>query len=72
MRRVARFLPALLLCTYLGVHNGRLALFDGNRPLEVFPYSVGSYSAADQAALKKGIAYRTQEELQRLLEDYLS
>jgi hypothetical protein len=57
---------------YLGISNGHLALFEENRPVQVFPYAVENYSYADQEALKKGIPYHTSLEKQRILEDYLS
>ena len=64
----------LLLCGYLGVYQGNLALFPSGQaqPTQVFPRAVSYYPEADQQALKAGIPYRTQAELTRLLEDYLS
>ena len=62
----------LLLGGFLGVHNGHLALFEDNRPVQVFPYAVQDYSPTDQVALTKGIPFSTSQEKQRILEDYLS
>ena len=57
---------------YLGISNGHLALIEDNHPVQVFPYAAENYSYADQDALKKGIPYHSEQEKQRILEDYLS
>ena len=62
----------LLLCGYLGIHNGYVALFEDSRAVKIYPYKAENYSPVDQAALKKGIPYGTALEKQRILEDYLS
>lgn len=64
----------LLLVGYLGLYNGNLALWRENCsvPDQVLPYRVEMYPEADQLALKKGIPYHSEEELNRLLEDFLS
>ena len=58
----------------LGISDGYIALWkEGNpKPLEVFPYQARSLPAADQQALERGIPIDSIEELNRLLEDYLS
>ena len=74
MRNKRRFLAGMLLSCYLGVHNGYLSLWQGNasQPAVVFPYPVDAFPQTDQSALNKGIPFSDQEELCRLLEDYLS
>ena len=65
---------ALILAFLLGVRDGFVALWKipGNEPLFVSPYSVSSLPAEDRKQLENGIIVRTEEELARLLEDYLS
>ena len=72
MKQLKAMCIYLLLCGYLGVHHGYVALFESNRPVQVFPYAVQDYSPADQDSLKKGIPFRSNEEKQRLMENYLS
>ena len=70
-----RILPIILsMICYLGIHNGYLALFDEDQidPLLVMPYSSKLYPESDQIALRRGIPYTNDQELSRLLEDYLS
>jgi hypothetical protein len=40
--------------------------------MEVFPYRAEMLPAADRQALEKGIRIESEDELARLLEDYLS
>ena len=74
MRNKRRYLAALLLSCYLGIHNGYVSLWENgaSQPAVVFPYPVDAFPEADRAALYKGIPYSGQKELSRLLEDYLS
>lgn len=70
-----RMLYLLLLAGfYLGLHNRYLALFEDGKaqPMLVLPYKADAYSQEDQAALAQGIPYENQEQLTRLLEDFLS
>lgn len=73
MKRKHAFL-LLLLCGYLGVYQGHLALYASgqSQPAQVFPQQVSYYPEADQQALKAGIPFHTEAEMNRLLEDYLS
>ena len=66
--------PALLLGLLLGVHEGRIALWvqGQSQPLQVFPYSAASLPDADYLALEKGIPIESRDQLNQLLEDYLS
>lgn len=68
-----RYVTCLLLVLgYLGLHKGYLALFEEGKPVMILPYKAEMYSSEDQLTLKKGIPYETEEELTRLLEDFLS
>lgn len=64
----------LLLYLTLGCFRGYVALFDKGaaEPKQIFPCPVSSLPDADQQALEKGIPVRTEDELNRLLEDFLS
>ena len=64
----------LIFTFILGCHDGFVALWtDPCREAPVvFPYSTASLPPADRARLMNGIRLETQEELARLLEDYLS
>ena len=72
--RKNRALAALILSFVLGSYNGQIALWrEGQaQPLRVFPYQVAALPEKDQAALEKGIPLGSEEELIRLIEDYLS
>ena len=72
--RVTRFIWMILLCGYLGLYQGNLALFlDGQtHPVEIFPRTVQIYPEADRRALSQGIPFSSESEMHRLLEDYLS
>ena len=64
----------LVLSLYLGLSNGRLAIYSQNdlTPLQTLPYNVSLFSAEDRNRLEKGIPFSTAAELSRLLEDYTS
>lgn len=64
----------LIFLIILGSYNGYVALFQQGRaePVQIFPYSVTSLPPADQALLDQGIVIGSLEQLQMLLEDYLS
>lgn len=68
------FRTVLLFFLILGTHRGYLALFDSGKtePKQIFPCQVALLPPADQQALEEGITVRTDEQLQQLLEDYLS
>lgn len=64
----------LLLALVLGSYKGYVALFNAGaeEPRQIYPYQVSSLPPADQQALEEGIIVRTEEQLNKLLEDYLS
>ena len=74
MRRYSAFYLSLFLAFILGIHEGRVALWEDSdrEPAVVFPYPVKLLPEEDQRALKKGIRADTEQELARLLEDFLS
>lgn len=74
MRKMRIWGAILLLCGYLGIYNGHLAIWyqDDPEPTAIFPYRETHYPDADRAALKKRIPFSDQKELTTLLEDYLS
>lgn len=74
MKRRNFTVAILALGWILGTYQGRIALWqEGNaRPIRIFPYSAAALPREDQLALEKGIAITTREDLQHLLEDYLS
>lgn len=60
-----------LLIGYLGLHNGQLAIYR-NGLAEPLPYRAELFSQFDQDALKKGIPFHSETQLNSLLEDFLS
>lgn len=74
MARKKFFSVFLALYVVLGTWRGYVALFDKGKdePRQIFPNTVASLPAEDQAALEKGIVVRNDRQLQQLLEDYLS
>lgn len=74
MVRKKLFSVILALYVVLGTWKGYVALFDKGKdePRQIFPNTVASLPAEDQAALEKGIVVRNDRQLQQLLEDYLS
>ncbi|MBR6596257.1 MAG: hypothetical protein IKK72_06805 [Oscillospiraceae bacterium] len=72
--RYRQFYLTLLLAFLIGNHKGFIALWRDNAgdPSIVFPYSVASLPLQDQQLVNKGIYLQSEEELHRLLEDYLS
>lgn len=65
---------AVLLSLYLGLCNGRIALWDSEqpKPLHTFPYRAALYPEMDRKALEQGIPISDKESITKLLEDYLS
>lgn len=65
---------SLIFLFILGCRDGFIALWKDSdpEPVRVFPYSVAALPEADQKALERGISIEDEEDLKRLLEDYLS
>ena len=74
MKGIRQLYLALIFGFLLGISDGYIALWkDGSeKPVEVFPYQARLLPVADQQALEKGIPIDSAEDLQRLMEDYLS
>lgn len=73
MKRSILYL-SLIFTFLLGIHDGYIALWtaETEKPAYVFPYQAASLPEADRLALEKGIPLENREQLQALLEDYLS
>ena len=58
----------------LGIYEGRIALWKDNdpKPYKVFPYYAAMLPKEDRNTLKKGIYLENEEQLRKLVEDYLS
>lgn len=67
------YLP-LALGFLLGSYKGYVALWEkgASEPRQIYPYRVCTLPPADQKALEDGIYVRNEQELARLLEDFLS
>ena len=59
---------------FLGSYRGYVAIFEkgAEEPKQIFPCAVDTLPEADQKLLEDRIRVRDEEELNRLLEDYLS
>lgn len=65
---------ALMMAFLIGNHKGFIALWtdpDAD-PKIVFPYSIASLPPEDQKQVDQGIWIRSEEQLQALIEDFLS
>ena len=74
MKQVRWLYIALFFGFLLGLSDGYITLWkDGiTDPVQVFPYRAQMLPASDRQALENGIQIGTEQELQQLLEDYLS
>lgn len=74
MKRYLNLSLVLLLGFLLGIHEGKIALWqnDDPEPIQVFPYSAWLLPKADQERLKEGVRFESMEELKDFVEDYLS
>jgi hypothetical protein len=72
IQRKRAFLFSLIL--FFGSYRGYLAVFekDAQEPRQIFPCRVETLPLADQIKLKNRIRIRNQQELEQILEDYLS
>ena len=66
--------PILVLIYLLGIKDGYLALWKKteNKPLAVYQLRVEMLPPEDQKALQQGIPITDEQQLQHILEDYLS
>ena len=74
MKRVTILYSILCFGFLLGIYEGRIALWKDNdpKPYKVFPYSAGLLPRKDRETLRKGIYLENEEQLRKLVEDYLS
>lgn len=74
MNRIGSVILLLTILGYLGTYGGKLCIYNEckTEPIQVFPYSVTIFPKNDQTMLSNGIPYQNYEELQKLMEDYLS
>lgn len=65
---------ALVAVYLLGIHDGKIALWEGDdpEPVQVFPYRASMLPAEARKLLEKGIPIESMEELRQLAEQYLS
>ena len=65
---------ALIFTFLLGCRDGFITLWKIPEPdpVYIFPYAVSSLPPQDRERLQKGIRAETMEDLEQLLEDYLS
>ena len=73
MKRYHHLSILFLFGFLLGVHQGKVALWkdDDPKPVRVFPYSAQLLPPADRQALEEGIRFESEEDLMRLIKDYL-
>lgn len=74
-RAISQFLCCALLAVYLlGIHDGKVALWSGDdpEPEKVFPYHVSMLPKEARDHLEQGIPINSMENLNRLIEAYLS
>jgi hypothetical protein len=75
-KRIASQLLCLMLAAgyLLGIHNGKIALWNGDdpNPIRVFPYSVSKLPEEARKMLEAGIPVESMEQLRQLAETYLS
>lgn len=74
-RQAAQLMTAVFLFSILlGIHDGKIALWkdDDPEPYKVFSYRADLLPDDARNALHKGIRVESKEELNRLLEAYLS
>ena len=74
MRKSLHGYLALIFTFLIGIHQGNVALWQEGRsePVAVFPCRAELLPPADRQALEAGIRVSSEEELHRLLEDFLS
>lgn len=74
-KHLSQLLCCAILSLYLlGIHDGKVALWKGDdpEPIRVFPYRASMLPEEAQSKLKAGIPIDSMEDLNRLIEAYLS
>ena len=74
MRKKAAHIFLFSMALFLGSYRGYIALFekDSQEPMQIFHYKVEALPPEDQILLNTRIRIRDRQELDQLLEDYLS
>ena len=74
MKKLSILYSILCFGFLLGIYEGKIALWKDNdpKPYKVFPYSASLLPKKDRNTLKQGIYLETEEQLRKLVEDYLS
>ncbi len=74
MKYIRMLIPILVLALYLGIYEGKVALFrQGHKvPVQVYEVSADSFPQKERAALQAGIPIEDRKQLAKLLEAYLS
>ncbi len=69
-----RILPCILLAGFLlGIHEGRVALWNDHdpRPVQIYDIRADSLPPFERLQLQRGIGAQTREQVWELLENYL-
>lgn len=75
MRRTARIVYGIFLFSFLlGIHKGQIAIWkdEDPQPAVILPYKAEMLPIKDRIALKKGIHFDSMEDIQKILQDYLT
>lgn len=73
--KIKRYQCYILLASFLvGIHNGRIAIWQGEdpQPKMILPYSADLLPEEDRIVLENGIRLDCREDLTRFLEDFCS
>ena len=74
-KMLSHLLSLALVAVYLlGIHDGKLALWEGDdpEPVRVLPYRASMLPEEARKMLEKGIPIESMDELRKLAETYLS
>ena len=74
-KHLSQLLCCALLAVYLlGIHDGKIALWSGDdpEPIKIFPYRASMLPDDARKQLEAGIPLDSMEDLNRLVEAYLS
>lgn len=75
MKKIASILYSIMLFGFLlGIHNGQIAIWkdDDPKPAIILPYKADSLPLRDRLALKKGIHFDSIQDIEKMLQDYLT
>lgn len=75
MKKLIGILYSIALLTILlGIHNGQIAVWkdDDPQPFLILPYKADMLPVKDRIALNKGIRFDSFQDLEQILQDYLT